>query len=50
MRATTARESPTHPVVTTRPFSVFCSTLRMAVEPENRQSWTFCAMVLLVRE
>ena len=45
VRARTARESPTQPVVSTRPLSVFCSTVRMAVEPEKRQSDTFCAIV-----
>ena len=49
VRATTARLSPTHPVVTTRPLSVFCRTVRMAVEPEKRQSLTFCAIVPDVR-
>mmetsp|Transcript_52362 Transcript_52362/g.117628 ORF Transcript_52362/g.117628 Transcript_52362/m.117628 type:complete len:243 (+) Transcript_52362:1192-1920(+) len=37
-RPTTARESPTQPVVSCRPLGVCSRMLRMAVDPEKRQS------------
>ena len=44
VRETTARLSPTHPVVSVRaPPSPCDMTMRMAVEPEKRQSLTWAA-------